>query len=178
MKDTDNRIVEHEGKFLRVVKRANWEYVERPNISGVVVILAITDEGNILLTEQFRIPVNATVIELPAGLAGDHPGQAQESLIDAAHRELYEETGYTAGRMEILTEGPPSAGLSNEVITLVRASALKRAGSAQGDGTEQIILREIPLHGIASWLEDQRTHHGKMVDPKVYSGLYFALARQ
>ena len=81
-----------EGKFLRLLSRNNWEYVDRKNISGIVVIAALTDEDKLILVEQFRIPVNATVIELPAGLAGDKPDERDEVFEQAARRELIEET--------------------------------------------------------------------------------------
>jgi ADP-ribose pyrophosphatase len=115
----------YEGRFLTVRKKGHWEYVERRKASGIVAILAITDNRGLILVEQFRIPVNKRVIEIPAGLAGDIAGNETETLAEAAKRELLEETGYEAQRMEYLTEGPASAGLSTEVITLFRAHELK-----------------------------------------------------
>ncbi len=60
-----------ETKYLRFIDRDGWFFVERPNASGVAVIVAVTDEGRLLLVEQFRAALNQKVIELPAGLAGD-----------------------------------------------------------------------------------------------------------
>ena len=113
------------GKYLSLVKKNGWEYVERPGISGIVVILAITDNDEVLFTEQLRIPVGKRVIELPAGLAGDIPGQENEDLSVAAKRELFEECGYEAAKMELLIEGPPSAGLTTEYISLFKAFHLR-----------------------------------------------------
>src|SRR5580704_8878478 len=86
----------HTGKFLALVKEGLWEYVDRVNATGAAIILAVTAGQKILLVEQFRIPVHARTIELPAGIIGDEPGDANESKPAAALRELMEETGYAA----------------------------------------------------------------------------------
>lgn len=66
----------YRGKFLSMLERDNWEFAERINSQGVVVIVATTDEQDIVLVEQFRTPVNACVIELPAayGSPPQHTG--------------------------------------------------------------------------------------------------------
>ena len=94
-----------EGKRVRLVRRGDWEYVTRKKSSGIVAIVAVTDDRKLVLVEQFRPPVAKSVIELPAGLAGDAAGHEQEDLTDAARRELLEETGYEADSMEFLAEG-------------------------------------------------------------------------
>ena len=85
-----------EGRFLRLVRRGKWEYATRKGVSGIVGIVAVTDDGRLVLVEQDRPPVGKRVIELPAGLAGDVSGQEDEELASAARRELLEETGYAA----------------------------------------------------------------------------------
>ncbi|MBW3598896.1 MAG: NUDIX hydrolase, partial [Planctomycetes bacterium] len=85
-----------DGKRLRFVRRGTWEYATRKDATGVVVVAALTDEGKVLLVEQYRIPIQRRTLELPAGLAGDEPGAEQERLLEAAKRELLEETGYVA----------------------------------------------------------------------------------
>lgn len=160
------------GRFVRLLKRDGWEYVERVDSSGVVIIAAITHDERLVLVEQFRTPVDAAVIELPAGLVGDLPGAAEESLSAAAHRELLEETGYAAERMIRLTSGPPSAGLATEIVTLFIATGLKRAGPGGGDDTEDIKVHEVPLSNVRKWLED-RANGGALLDPKIYAALYF-----
>ena len=99
-----------EGRFLRFAKRQNWEYVERVNVRDVAVLVPITSEDEIVLVEQFRIPVQARMIELPAGLVGDEEEFREEDLLDAANRELEEETGYRAERLTLLTRAPSSGG--------------------------------------------------------------------
>jgi ADP-ribose pyrophosphatase len=160
------------GRFLRMVRRGRWEYAERLNICGIVGIVAVTPEGKILLVEQFRPAVNARVIELPAGLAGDVSGCEHEDLAEAARRELEEETGYTTERMTFLTEGPPSSGMSDEVIALYRADGLRKIGDGGGDHTEDITVHEVPLHEVPTWLQDQR-RRGVLLDLRIYTALYF-----
>lgn len=164
------------GRFVRLVRRGHWEYVERVNTSGAVMIVAVTDDGRLLLVEQFRLPLGCPVIELPAGLAGDLPQSRGEELGEAALRELLEETGYSAQDMLYLTEGPSSAGLSSEEYTLLRATGLKRVRPGGGDESETILVHEVPLADVAAWLDEQR-RAGKKVDPRIYAGLYFVHCR-
>jgi|GEM_PF-157579 len=161
-----------ESRFIRLVREGQWEYAERPHISGIVGIVALTEEGKLLLVEQYRIPVKAPVIELPAGLVGDAPEFAGEPKEEAARRELMEETGYAAREMTFLCEGPPSAGMTGEVMTLYLARGLRREGAGGGDHTEAITVHEIPLEQVHSWLESRR-QQGAMVDMRIYTALYF-----
>lgn len=167
------RTILAEGRHVRLVRQGHWEYAERTRWAGAVLVLAVTDEGNLLLTEQYRIPVGCRVIELPAGIAGDILGQEDEALVTAAFRELLEETGYQAREMSLLTTGPTSAGLSNEIITIFRATGLAKVAPGGGEGSESIEVHEVPLERAAAWLEE-RSRQGVLVDPKVYAGFYFA----
>jgi 8-oxo-dGTP pyrophosphatase MutT (NUDIX family) len=96
----------HTGRFLALVKEGQWEYADRVNATGAALIVAVTPENKVLLVEQYRIPVHARTVELPAGIIGDEPGNTHESNAAAARRELQEETGYTADRT-----APPAAAL-------------------------------------------------------------------
>ena len=162
-----------EGRFLRLVRRRGWEYAERPRIHGIVVLVAVTPRGELLLVEQHREAVGAAVLELPAGLAGDEPGLEHESLEEAATRELREETGWEASAWERLSAGPPTAGLSNEVVTLMRARGLVRRHEGGGAGSERITLHAVPLADVPAWLRE-REAGGTLVDPKVWAGLWWA----
>jgi ADP-ribose pyrophosphatase len=162
-----------EGRHLRFIKRGGWECVERKKASGIVAILAVTPEGGVLLVEQFRPPVGSRVIELPAGLAGDIEGAEGEALAEAARRELLEETGYGAGRMECLGEGPASAGLCDEIITFFRAHDLRRVAEGGGDADEEIRVHEVRLVDLRRWCGDRR-HEGCLVDYKIHAALWMA----
>lgn len=162
-----------QGKYLRLVRQRGWEFVERTNVSGIAVIVAVTDQGRLLLTEQFRRPLDKAVIELPAGLAGDTSGQEHESPAVAATRELLEETGYQARHMAEVACGPTSAGLSSEVVTVYRAAGLTKVAAGGGVDHERILVHEVPLDGLQDWLL-QQIEAGKLVDVKVHAAPLWA----
>jgi ADP-ribose pyrophosphatase len=164
------------GKFLELLREGPWEYANRVNSNGAVVIAALTPEKKFLLVEQYRIPCHKNVIELPAGIAGDSSDTRGETLEQAARRELQEETGYEAGRMEFVLTGATSAGLTSELVTLFLALDLRRTGQGGGVQSEQITLHEIPLDSAEAWLR-QRMKDGELVDHKVFAALYFLRAR-
>ena len=162
-----------EGRFVRLVRQDGWEWAERTNNSGVVVIVAITDQAEIVLAEQYRPPLDARVLDLPMGLSGDLDGAEGEPLHEAARRELLEETGYQADRLESLGEGPTSAGLTNELLTFFLARGCRRVGRGGGDETEDIEVHVVPLDQADAWLEQKRAA-GVLLDPKIYAAIYFA----
>ena len=123
--------VKWEGKFVRALKRGRWEYVSRTGSVNAVVIVAET-EGGIVLIDQYRVPVGKRCLELPAGLVGDEDPDA--TVDGTAVKELEEETGYTAERIEVLGEFQSSPGMLSESFTLVRAHGLRKIG--EGGGTE------------------------------------------
>ena len=161
------------GRFLALHREGHWEYAERIQATGAAILVAVTPEYKLLLVEQYRIPCHARTIELPAGIIGDEPGAAAESHLEAARRELLEETGYAAERLEPLVTGPTSSGLASELVTLFRASGLRRVGAGGGVAHEAITVHEVPLADAPAWLE-AKARSGLLVDPKVYAGLYFA----
>lgn len=162
----------HTSKFLSLIKEAHWEYVNRVNATGAALILAVTPEQNVLLVEQYRYPVHTRTIEFPAGIIGDEPGKSDEAHADAARRELLEETGYHAEKIEPLTTGPACSGITSECVTLFRATGLRRTGQGGGVGHEDITVHEVPLAQIVPWLE-AKAKTGVLIDPKVYAGLFF-----
>jgi len=172
-----NRQDHFHGKHLHLRSIDGWEYVERSKASGVVAVLAITGDRKILLVEQYRPPVRARVIEIPAGLAGDIAGAEEEALELAARRELLEETGYDAEQFDLLTEGPSSAGLTTETITFFRARGLKKTHAGGGDAGEDITVHEIGLDQLDAWIEGKRGE-GCLVDYKIYAALYFEPRRE
>ncbi len=163
----------YEGRFIRLVKQGRWEYAQRTKVCGIVMIVPVTDAGELVMIEQFRAPLGKSVIELPAGLAGDVEGTENEALTIAAQRELLEETGYVAKRIQLITQGPPSAGLSDEMITIFLATGLTKVGAGEGDGHEQITTHVIKLSRVKAWLK-KKAASGCLIDLKLWSGLYFA----
>ena len=162
----------HKGKYLDLIREDNWEYVQRTNCSGIVVIVPMTADEKVIFVEQFRRPVKAQVIEWPAGLVNDRTPHDAETMEAAARRELMEETGYKADHLSLLTEGPASSGLSSEIITFYQALDAIKVGPGGGDETESIRVHEVPLKEADLWLYEMEKK-GLIVDPKVYVGLYF-----
>ena len=168
----NNVSVHYSGRFLGLKECDRWEYAFRTNASGVVVLVPVTDARELVLVEQYRIPVRSRVMELPAGLVGD-TGDFDEDFKTAAQRELIEETGYRAALLEELLTSPSTPGLSDEIITIYFASGLERVGPGGGDGNEDITVHLVPLENAPEWLE-ARMAEGIMLDPKIYAGLFWA----
>jgi ADP-ribose pyrophosphatase len=165
------------GRYLTLVDTAGWEYVTRHEVTGIVVLVAVTTEREIVLVEQHRPAVGKAVVELPAGLVGDVPGQKTETLTAAAHRELAEETGFEAREMVELGGGPVAVGVSDEEVTFFEARGLRRVGPGGGDDTEDIAVHVVPLARLDAFLADKRAA-GRAVDPKIFAGLYLVGERR
>ena len=158
-----------EGKYLRLVTRGRWEYAERTNAGSAVIVVAVTPENKLVFVEQFRVPMNASTIEMPAGLVGDI--DANDTLEEAARRELLEETGWLASEVEVLMVGPTSSGMSNEVVAFVRARGLTRVHAGGGDETENITVHEVPVQDAPRWLAAKMAE-GYGLDAKLWAGLW------
>jgi ADP-ribose pyrophosphatase len=152
-----------EGKYLAVKKRGTWEYVSRTRNIKAAVILAI-DEGEVILVEQYRVPLGRFCIELPAGLIGDE--EEGEPVEAAATRELEEETGYRAAWMTDLGYYHSSPGMVSEGFTLLRAEGLTRTGAGGGVEGEDIKVHRVPLGEIPAFVAAKRAE-GCAVDVKM-----------
>jgi ADP-ribose pyrophosphatase len=160
------------GSHISVLARGRWEFVSRNTRRPVVGIVALTEERQVVLVEQYRAPVDRRLFELPAGLAGDIAGEEHEPLLSAAKRELLEETGYAASRWTELTEGYTSPGLTDESIVLFLAEGLTRQGPGGGGEHEQISLHLVDVERVIPWLQAQDA----AADLKLFAGLCAALA--
>jgi ADP-ribose pyrophosphatase len=159
-----SRRVEWAGKYIRVVRDGTWEFVERCGGVHAVVILAEHD-GKIILVEQVRVPLgNRKCLELPAGLVGDEDPNA--TIEDTAIKELEEEAGFTAERIEILGEFFSSPGMVAEGFTLVRAHGLRRIGEGGGTEHEQIEVHLVPRAEIPAFVAKKRGE-GCAIDVKM-----------
>jgi ADP-ribose pyrophosphatase len=162
----------HAGKWLTLKRRGHWEYVERNNPQGAVIIVAVTPDDRVLFVEQYRVPILKFTIEMPAGLIGDAGHEHDDSIATAARRELEEETGYTCARVVPLHSGPSSAGMSTEMMHFVRALDLRRIGEGGGDATEDIVVHAISRNEADAWLHTM-AEKGYSIDPKLFAGLWF-----
>jgi ADP-ribose pyrophosphatase len=158
-----------DGKYVRAVKRGKWEYASRSNDIRAVVILA-EHEGKIILIDQPRVALGARCVELPAGLVGDEDPNA--TVEATAVKELEEETGFTAERVERLGDFYASPGMLSESFTLVRAHGVRRIGEGGGDDHEDIIVHLVPRPDIANFLEQKRAE-GFAIDVKLLIFLGF-----
>ena len=160
----------YEGKYLRMVVRGHWEYFERTHADGMaVIIIAVTPDDDVLFVEQYRVPLQRRTIEMPAGLVGDDV--AGDTLEDAARRELIEETGWEAGRVQVLMTGPTSSGMSSERIAFVRATRLTRVGAGGGVAGEDITVHAVARSQAPAWLV-AKSREGFEVDLKLWAGLW------
>jgi len=145
------------GKFITARTRGKWEYVTRARGIRAAVILAVDEDDHVILVEQYRVPLQKRCLELPAGLIGDDEGAEGEDTLAAAARELEEETGYTAARIENLGEFYSSPGMVSESFTLVRAHGLTRVGPGGGTDSEDIEVHRVALSHLPQFVEMART---------------------
>ena len=144
------------GKFITACTRGKWEYVTRARGIRAAVIVAIDAEDHVLLVEQYRVPLQKNCLELPAGLIGDDAGSEGEQALDAAARELEEETGYRATRIESLGEFYSSPGMLSESFTLVRAHGLTKVGPGGGVEGENITVHRVARAHLPQFVEMAR----------------------
>jgi len=159
-----------QGDWIVARRRANWEYVGRARNIRAAVILPIDDSAadgpHVLLVEQYRVPLGRACIELPAGLVGDTTDNADEDATAAAARELTEETGYAADRLENLGQFWSSPGMVTESFTLLRAHGLRKVAEGGGIGDENITVHRVPMSGIGAFIAERRAR-GDAIDVKL-----------
>jgi 8-oxo-dGTP pyrophosphatase MutT (NUDIX family) len=176
MSDMKRRVL-WQGTYIRAValtyrdrqgRPRLWEAVERVHCSGIVVIVPVTPREDVLLVRQFRPALNRMVIEFPAGLT-----ETGERLVEAARRELIEETGHDSADLRLLAEGPLSSGLSSEILTAFLARDVEPAAQEQlerhtPEETEEIELIRVPLGDIHTKLISMGSRRGDLVDVKIF----------
>ncbi len=169
------RVVLGEGKYYNLVREGTWEFITPQCFSDVVLIVPLLDDGRIVLIEQFRPPLGRNCIEIPAGLVGDGDSPDGEDLLQAARRELIEETGYDAAHLDLVLRGAPSPGSTTLEIGFVLATGLTKIapGGGLAHEGENITVHEVPLAEADEFLA-ARAQSGYSVDIKTYVGLYLA----
>jgi len=163
MSHSEDEAIVWQGRFITAKTRGKWEYVSRARGIKAAVILAV-DKDHVLLVEQYRVPLGAPCLELPAGLIGDET--EGESIEIAAARELEEETGYRAGRIERIGEFHSSPGMVSESFFLVRARELEKIGEGGGTDGEDIVVHRIALSQMVVFVEERRAS-GCAIDAKL-----------
>ena len=158
-----------EGKYVRAIKRGRWEYASRANNVRAVVILAEHD-GKIILVDQPRMPLGRRCLELPAGLVGDEDPNA--TVEDTAIKELEEETGFSAERVERLGDYYASPGMLSESFTLVRVHGVSKVGEGGGNPDEDINVHLVARAEIPAFIERMRAE-GFGIDVKLLLFLNF-----
>lgn len=165
-------------------KIRRWEAVRRlmenketnkNSFDDIVVVVPITDEGEIIFISQFRATVGKIfakneevideskyqVIEFPAGIV-----DAGRTKAETAIMELSQEAGYSARKLKIINEGPVSAGLSFEYVTEYIATDLYPVPKSGGDEESEITVYRIPLNSAIEWLKE-RKEKGCVIDSRV-----------
>jgi ADP-ribose pyrophosphatase len=155
--------VEWAGKFVVAKRRGRWEYAGRARGIRAAVILAL-DAGEVILVEQYRVPLGRFCLELPAGLIGDET--EGEDAVASARRELEEETGYEAAQWENLGEYCSSPGMISEGFTLLKATGLTKVGDGGGTEHEDIAVHRVPLDRIAATIAEHRAK-GHAIDVRL-----------
>lgn len=160
----------YEGKIVNLridtVELPDKKYSKREIVehSGAVGIIPITEDGSIILVEQYRKPVEKKLIEIPAGKI-----EINEEPKETAIRELIEETGYKAGKMEYILEFYTSPGFTNEKIYLFLATELEYVEENPGED-EYIQVKKIPIEKLVDMIDK-----GEIIDSKTIISIYFAM---
>jgi len=162
-----------ETRWLGLYRIGHWDFAKRPNADACVGILAVTPADEVVLVEQFRIPVQKKVIEVPAGLVGDEEEFRGEAMAETAARELLEETGYRPGKIELLLATPTSAGMTPELTHLFLATDLVKETDGGGTEHEDIKVHLVPRSELRTWLKAKESE-GYLIDFKIHASLWAA----
>lgn len=158
----DGRVL---GLRVDTVELPNMKYSKREIVeyTGAVAVVAITEENEVLLVKQYRKPIEKFLVEIPAGKL-----EINEEPRETAERELKEETGYEAGKLEYLFEFYPSPGITTEKIHIFLARELKEGERDLDDG-EYIENLSMDFDDVFT-----KINRGEISDAKTIIGLFMA----
>jgi len=140
-------------------QQAVREYLTHP---GAVAIVALLDDGRVLLERQYRYPIAKACIEIPAGKLDPN-----ENPLLCAQRELAEETGYTAKKWSYIRRIHPVISYSTEFIDIYLAEDLV-PGKSKLDDEEFLDVFAAPLEQLITWVEE-----GEITDVKTTISAYW-----
>ncbi|MBE0448400.1 MAG: NUDIX hydrolase [Actinobacteria bacterium] len=174
MKETGFALVEsklvYKGNIISLyvdkIRSPEGKIMEREVVKHVdaVGIVALNDKGGIVLVSQYRHPINADLLEIPAGLLAD-----SEDPAACAVRELKEETGYAAVRIEKLAEFYTSAGFTDERFFLYFSSDIEEGEPEREPGEEDMQVVIIPLKDAVEMVS-----RGEVKDAKTLTAILMA----
>jgi ADP-ribose pyrophosphatase len=153
----------YEGKIVRLQldevelpngKKATRELVKHP---GAVAILPLTDDGRMIVVEQYRKPLERSIVEIPAGKL-----EPNENPDLCAQRELKEETGFVASKMSHLSSFYTSPGFADELLHLYIAEGLT-AGESTPDEDEFLDYRAITLEEAYQMIQSEEIRDAKTI---------------
>jgi ADP-ribose pyrophosphatase len=139
------------------------EIISHPGGSVVVPLL---DNNEVIFVRQYRYPLKKFILEIPAGKL-----EPNEDPLEAAKRELREETGYLAKHYEKLTAMLTTPGFCNEVLHIFLATGLKRSEHGQDldEGEQSLTVEKIPFIKVIEMIE-----RGEIIDSKTIAGIFLA----
>ena len=144
---------------------ATRDFIEHP---GSVVVLPVFPDGRILMIRQYRHSAEQYLWELVAGRR-----DGEETFAHGAHRELQEETGYTARSMRQLCDLFPSPGFLREKMVIFLAQGLE-AGPANPEADEKITSRMFLLREVLEWIQRGKIRDGKSIAGILYYARFIA----
>lgn len=137
---------------------AEWDYIHH---DGAAAVVAVDTDGKLLMVRQYRNALDRFTLELPAGKLDD----PEELTLECAKRELEEETGYRAGKMEYLLTVNTTVAFCNEKIDLYLATDLTKT-EQHLDPDEEINVERWDMEDLKKMI-----YEGKMTDSKTIAGL-------
>ena len=169
------RVVEtrliHRGRYMEfrtdTIERADGSHGTRDVVGhpGAVAVIALDDDGRVLLVRQWRVPAGEALIEVPAGTLDVHHGVTEDPL-EAARRELEEETGHRAGSWRKLAEFWTAPGFATELMHLFLATGIEGVGGDDRltpDEDEHLELLQVPLDEALAMVERNDIRDAKSI---------------
>jgi ADP-ribose pyrophosphatase len=119
------------------------------DVPTCVLVIPLTDDGRVVMVEQYRHAVQRVTLEFPAGAMDDGEG-----AVEAAQRELEEETGYCAGAAELLTDFDPDPAIQSNPVKLVLARECTARGERHQDSGEDVAVRLVEIGAVGDMIRN------------------------